>query len=109
MTASIEWRLRSLMAERGMFKTTDLIGPLHDAGVALSREQIFRLVTQTPQRLNMEVLAALCAILDCGPNDLIRVMTVAEQSPKRTGTSGPIDDIGQTRPVRARINRPRHE
>jgi Cro/C1-type HTH DNA-binding domain len=37
------------------------------------REQVYRLVTSTPQRLNMDVLAALCDILGCGPQDLIEV------------------------------------
>ena len=49
-TKTITWRLRTLMAERGMFKTTDLLEPLKAEGVALSREQVFRLVTQTPQQ-----------------------------------------------------------
>lgn len=108
MDTSIDWRLRKLMADRGMFQTTDLVEPLRDAGITLSREQIFRLVTQTPQRLNMEVFAALCLILDCEPNDLIHVSRTEEQSPRRTGTGGSIDDIGDARPVRARINRPTH-
>lgn len=103
----INWQLRPLMAERGMFKTTDLIEPLRDAGVTLSREQVFRLVTQTPQRLNLEVLAALCGILDCTPNDLITISSAAESSTQATGTSGPIDSPGDVRPVPARIQRPR--
>jgi Cro/C1-type HTH DNA-binding domain len=36
-------------------------------------ERVYRLVTSTPQRLNMDVLAALCDILGCGPQDLIEV------------------------------------
>lgn len=59
------------MATRGFWKTTDLIGPLASHGVELSRAQIYRLVTQKPERLNLAVLAALCDILGCSPNDLI--------------------------------------
>ena len=55
----IVWNLRRLMATRDMFQTTDLIGPLAERGVHLSREQVFRLVTQPPQRLSMDTLAAL--------------------------------------------------
>lgn len=96
------------MADRGMFQTTDLVEPLRDVGVNLSREQVFRLVTQTPQRLNMEVFAALCEILECEPNDLIRVFVASsEQPPRKTGTGSSIDDIGGARPVPARINRPK--
>ena len=107
--AHINWQLRPLMAERGMFKTTDPIEPLRAAGVTLSREQVFRLVTQTPQRLNMEVLAALCGILDCTPNDLITISNAAENSTQATGTGGPIDGLGSVRPVPARIQRPQNQ
>ena len=56
----IRWHLREVMATRGLFNTSDLVGPLSERGVRLSREQVYRLVTQTPQRLNTDVLAALC-------------------------------------------------
>lgn len=65
------WHLRRLMAERGVFATTDLIPLLADRGVSLSREQVYRLVAKVPQRLNLTALAALCDILDCTPAELI--------------------------------------
>lgn len=72
---SYAWHLRTLMAERGYFATTDLVPLLADRGVHLSREQIYRLVTTTPQRLNLDVLAALCDILDVDASDLIEITT----------------------------------
>ena len=39
------WNLRQVMAGRGMFQTTDLIGPLADRGIRLSSSQVYRLVT----------------------------------------------------------------
>ena len=78
----IRWNLRKIMADRGMFQTTDLVGPLAERGVHLSREQVFRLVTQAPQRLSMDTLAALCDILGCTPDDLIGIETVSAQVPK---------------------------
>ena len=63
--------------------------PLAERGVHLSREQVFRLVTQPPQRLSMDTLAALCDILDCTPNDLIEVETVNTQVPKTAGEKAP--------------------
>ena len=61
------WHLRRLMAERGMFATTDLVPLLAQRGVSLSREQVYRLVVGVPERLNLAALAALCDILDCSP------------------------------------------
>jgi DNA-binding Xre family transcriptional regulator len=83
----IRWNLRKLMADRGMFQTTDLVPKLADRGIHLSREQVFRLVTQTPQRLSTDALAALCYILQCTPNDLIEVEVVNAEVRKTAGES----------------------
>jgi DNA-binding Xre family transcriptional regulator len=80
-----EWHLRLRMAERGMFATSDLVPLLAERGVHLSREQVFRLVTSSPQRLSMDTLAALCDILDCAPNDLIEVRVANTQVRKAAG------------------------
>src|SRR6476660_3983880 len=81
----IRWNLRKLMADADMFQTTDLGPRLAERGINLSREQVFRLVTQPPQRLSMDTLAALCDILDCQPNDLIEVQVVNERVRKAAG------------------------
>jgi len=101
----VAWELRLRMAERGLFATTDLVPLLAERGVHLSREQVYRLVTSTPQRLSMDVLAALCDILGCQPNDLIKVVAVDEQVAK-TGTrsSGPVGPGPAVQ--RTRIRRP---
>jgi DNA-binding Xre family transcriptional regulator len=105
----IEWHLREVMAARGLFNTSDLVGPLAERGVQLSREQVFRLVTQVPQRLNMEVLAAICDILDCGPQDLVEVVVEQKQVRKSAAAGGVGDSAraaSRVQPVRARIRRP---
>lgn len=84
----IAWNLRKLMADQDMFQTTDLVPLLAERGVHLSREQVFRLVTQPPQRLSMDTLAALCDILGCTPNDLIEVKSVNAQVSKAVGDTG---------------------
>jgi DNA-binding Xre family transcriptional regulator len=82
------WHLRQLMATRNMFQTSNLVPLLAERGITLSREQVFRLVTQPPQRLSMDILAALCDILDCQPNDLIEVQVVNEEVRKTAGQAG---------------------
>lgn len=81
------WHLRLRMAERGMFATTDLVPLLAERGVALSAAQVYRLVTQTPERLSLRTLMALCDILACSPNDLIEPVAATRQSRAR-GTGG---------------------
>ena len=70
---SYTWTLRKVMAEAGLFATTDLIEPLAERGVNLSASQVHRLVTTPPERLNLSVLAALCDILGTEPSALIMV------------------------------------
>jgi DNA-binding Xre family transcriptional regulator len=66
-----EWRLREQMAAAGMFSTTKLIPLLEERGVHLSSSQIYRLVTDKPERLNLAVLVALMDILGCTADDLV--------------------------------------
>lgn len=79
------WRLRDLMADQQMFQTSNLVPLLAERGITLSREQVYRLVTQPPQRLSMDVLVALCDILGCSPNDLIEPEVVNQQIRKTVG------------------------
>jgi DNA-binding Xre family transcriptional regulator len=81
------WNLRRLMAGKELWQTTDLGPLLAERGITLSREQVFRLVTQPPQRLSMDTLAALCDILNCTPNDLIEIEAVNAEVRKTTGES----------------------
>jgi DNA-binding Xre family transcriptional regulator len=99
----IRWNLRKLMATHDMFQTTDLVPLLAERGVHLSREQVYRLVTQPPERLSMDTLAALCDILSCAPNDLIEIDVVNEQS-RRTANAGQHADAPPVR--RTTIRRP---
>jgi DNA-binding Xre family transcriptional regulator len=76
-TIGYRWHLRRLMADRDMYATTDLRPLLADRGVVLSREQVYRLVTQTPERLSLATLAALCDIFGCQPGDLVEPVAAA--------------------------------
>jgi DNA-binding Xre family transcriptional regulator len=100
-----EWRLRLVMAQAGMFKATDLTPRLAEHGIALSESQVWRLVTGKPARLNMQVLAALCEILDCQPGDLI-VLTDAPRTRKRAGAK-PGPALGkELAPKQVKLRRP---
>lgn len=103
----VHWNLRALMSVAGMYQTTDLREPLREQGVNLSREQVFRLVTKTPDRLNVTVLAALCRIFSCSPNDLIEVRAAAPAAKRRAnGAEQATGAIAELRPIPARIHRP---
>lgn len=102
------WHLRRLMAERGMFATTDLIPHLAERGIELSSVQVYRLVAQTPERLNLQVLAALCDVLGCSAADLFEPVVEERQAKKVAGeTKATKSSVTgkERRPTRAQIVR----
>ena len=109
-TVDYTWRLPELMAAHGMHNSTDLIPRLLERGIALSRPQVYRLVTQRPERVSLQMMAALCDIFGCGMQDLVTV-SAADERKKRTATSSApnVVELNKTvRPRRARVIRDDH-
>jgi DNA-binding Xre family transcriptional regulator len=103
------WRLAEIMAAHGMHNSTDLIPRLTERGIQLSRPQVYRIVHQRPERLSLQILAALCDIFGCGVEDLLTV-TATDVRRKRAAAakSSPpnVVDINKSvRPRRARVLR----
>ncbi len=99
------WHLRKVMADRGMFATTDLIGPLAQRGIRLSSSQVYRLVAERPERLSLKVLMALLDILDCSMEDLVEPFAPASTAgTRKTKATGAEASVGDLRPRRARIH-----
>ena len=88
------WRLREVMAARGLWQTTDLAPLLAERG------------TQTPERLSLRILMALCDALECTSTDLIEPVAEAIPARKRAASGAGSDTAGEVRalrPKRARI------
>ncbi len=97
------WRLPELMARHGMHNSTDLIAHLRERGIDLSASQVYRLVTQRPERISLKIFAAVCDIFACGPEDLLTV-TAADARPKKVATGTNVVDLNKSaRPKRARV------
>lgn len=101
------WHLRQVMADRGMFSTTDLLEPLAARGIRLSSSQVYRLVVERPERLSLKILMALLDILDCSMADLIEPVALSGGRSRTAKTAGASTTagVGQLRPKRARITR----
>lgn len=100
------WNLRTIMASRNIYQTSKLGPLLAERGIDLSREQVYRLVTQDPQRVRLDVLAAICDALDCTLDELVTfTRQESRAAPIAVGenTKAPIGDL---RPLRATIRRP---
>jgi DNA-binding Xre family transcriptional regulator len=108
MTAKLDyrWKLREVMATRGLFQTTHLRPQLAERGINLSDSQVYRLVADTPERLNLKVLMALLDILDCRMEELIEP-TAARSTTSQNKAVGqnrePATSVGEFRPKRARV------
>ena len=89
------WRLAELMAARGMHTSTELIPLLLERGIKLSRPQVYRVVHQRPERVSLQLIAALCDILGCGVDDLITV--TATDVRRRKASAGCADLAGTQR------------
>jgi len=101
------WHLRQVMAERGMFATTDLLEPLAARDIRLSSSQVYRLVVERPERLSLKILMALLDILDCPMTELIEPVAAGGRArTAKAAGGGATVGVGQLRPKRARITRP---
>jgi DNA-binding Xre family transcriptional regulator len=99
------WHLRQVMADRGMFATTDLLEPLAARGIRLSSSQVYRLVVERPERLSLKILMALLDILDCSMSELIEPVADQRRSHTAKAVGGAAAGVGDLRPKRARITR----
>ena len=98
------WNLRQVMASRGMFQTTDLIGPLAQRGIKLSSSQVYRLVDRAARAAEPEGAdgaAGHPGLLDGGPDRTGR-RGHGHPEGKRSAAAGK-QGIGELRPKRARI------
>ncbi|MFD1953184.1 helix-turn-helix domain-containing protein [Paenibacillus thailandensis] len=70
---ALEWRLRQVMAERGIWTGAELIRLMEEkAGYSLSAPSISLLLSNAPKQVKADTMDALCTALDCNPSDLWR-------------------------------------
>jgi len=70
------WRLPIVMAERRIYKKSDLHKLLTDVGLEISTVHVGRIFKDMPELLNSDLLLALMQVLDCTLDDLLRVEDV---------------------------------
>jgi DNA-binding Xre family transcriptional regulator len=67
----LEWMLRQVMAQRGIWTGAALSRLLEEkAGYRLSPPSISALLTGQPRQMKADTLDALCTALACSPSDL---------------------------------------
>jgi DNA-binding Xre family transcriptional regulator len=90
----MRWNLRMKAAEAGIWKSTEMRRRLAEAGLEISHGKMSALWTSNPTTIRLEDLDVICAVLECGPTDLLicEPDKVAALRPRETetGTQAPI-------------------
>lgn len=97
------WMVPQLMGRNCIHSVRDLSHALAERGIHLSNMQVYRLTVQQPSRVTMDILAALCDIFSCSPNDIINVEAVNQQVRKKAVGE---THIASVTPIRTKIRRP---
>lgn len=86
------WRLRELMAvRRSWFNTTKLVPELRRYGFDFDRSTVYRLVSaEQPPKIPLELVVALCKILDCRFEDLVTEVEPEDGERPRPRGAGPV-------------------
>ncbi|WP_370251562.1 helix-turn-helix domain-containing protein [Streptomyces sp. V4I8] len=86
------WRLRELMAvRRSWFNTTKLVPELRRYGFDFDRSTVYRLVSaEQPPKIPLELVVALCKILDCRFEDLVTEAEPEDGERPRPRGAGPV-------------------
>jgi hypothetical protein len=100
----VEWRLRELMAAKGLFSAVQLQQALGEHGVTLGPSQAHELLTRAPRQPRMAVLFALCDVLECTLADLWVVHHRATATPAEGKVAaGARQRLAKLTPVAARL------
>lgn|SRR5574341_1710496 len=97
-----EWRLRELMAGKGLFSAVQLQQALADHDVTLGPSQAHELMTRAPKQPRTAVLFALCEVLDCTLADLWVVHQAAAKPAEGKVAAGARQRLAKLKPVAAR-------
>jgi hypothetical protein len=98
-----QWRLRELLAAKGLFSAVQLQQALGEQGVKIGPSQAHELLTRAPRQPRMEVLFGLCQILECALGDLwVLGEAVTPQAADRVA-AGARGRLAHLKPVAARL------
>jgi putative transcriptional regulator len=67
----MQWNLRMVAAQRGIWRASDLRRLLAEAGLEISGGKMSYLWSGQPISVRLDDLEVICRVLDCQPNDLL--------------------------------------
>jgi DNA-binding Xre family transcriptional regulator len=102
----MKWNLRLAAANRGVWKASELQRMLAEHGLVISAGKMSGLWSGTPNVVKLRDLDVICAVLDCGVDELLVPEPVPVTASPSEGSEKPAA-VGEARPVvpRARTGR----
>lgn len=98
------WRVREIMARRNIYLAKELSPLLHERGITLTANAIWRIVKDDPERISIQMLVALADALDVSLDELITYTARDARTIRAKRAAGDrLPDIRDYRPTRARI------
>lgn len=67
----MQWNLRMVAAQRGIWRASDLRRALGEGGLQLSAGKMSYLWSGRPISVRLDDLDVICAVLECAPNELL--------------------------------------
>lgn len=78
----MQWNLRMVAAQRGVWRSSELRRALAEAGLAISAGKMSHLWSATPISIRLTDLDVICSVLNCQPNDLLIPDDLSQTEPK---------------------------
>lgn len=102
----MKWNLRLAAANRGVWKASELQRMLAERGLVISAGKMSGLWSGTPNAVKLNDLDVICAVLDCGVDELLipEPDTLAPPAPSSGEQPSMLDAAGSVAP-RARSGR----
>lgn len=79
----MRWNLRMRAAEQGIWKSTELRRLLAERGLEMSAGKMSQLWTGNPKTIRLDDLEVICAVLECGPSQLLIAEPEKVAAPKK--------------------------
>lgn len=96
---TLEWRLRRVMADHGVWTGAELARLLEEkAGYRLTAASISELLRRPPRQLKVETLDAVCTALECTPAELL-VHTRSRRRAPALRSPRAASQLGKRRPA----------
>jgi putative transcriptional regulator len=78
----MQWNLRMVAAQRGIWRASDLRRLLAEAGLEISGGKMSHLWSGQPISIRLDDLEVICQVLDCDPGELL-LRDPAASAPER--------------------------